>query len=703
MSMLKLVVRGDNMVCKIQKDGLKTYFDIDGKKVFPSAYMSYNLIKDNIDDFKNIGVNVFMFPVYAGDEGINMESGLKPFYKNFFKGYGKYDFSVVEEILEKISSVEDEEVYIIPRVCLEPPIWWQKENINEVARDYRGEVLRECYASQKWRNDMSVALKALIDYFDNSKWKDKIIGIHIAAGGTEEWPYQCRYDNQYYDYSEPNRKAYVKWLRQKYVTDESISKAWGQEIKDFNDIQFPKPVERTYAKHGFLRNESEEKHVLDFFDFHNWIVADTINYFCKEVKEYTDYSKITGVFYGYVVTMPHNKKGLHALEEVLKCPYVDFVSTTNDGQEPGKSWIFSSAVKSALFHDKMWIAEGDLRTYLTRGLDVSMPHAVPNNDYYSSGVWKGPEGTMLSESVTKKALSRVLTSNAGIWWFDMFGGWLKDERLLEIISKTSNLLKSQNKSYLKADVAYIINEKGYKYYGIDEKVMTQAVRETCHSIGSAGFMYDIYLLSDIKNNNFPADDYKLYIFLGGPDACEEDKKAIKEKLQNKNKTLLWLHSAFAFDSSVTTFNLNLEGEKFKKATYKGISYPENEIEILDFKEKEGFVLSRFEDSNEPAVLWKDMGEWSSVYSLSMAPHCHLFREIALMSGVHLYNLSDDCIYAGGEFVALHAKEGGYKRINLPDSDFKAENALTGEAVEVNDMFIDIKMEKYDTEIFHIYK
>ena len=47
----------------------------------------------------------------------------------------------------------------------------------------------------------------------------------------------------------------------------------------------------------------------------------------------------------------------------------------------------------------------------------------------------------------------------------------------------------------------------------------------------------------------------------------------------------------------------------------------------------------------------------------------------------------------GEFVALHAKEGGYKRINLPDSDFKAENALTGEAVEVNDMFIDIKMEK----------
>ena len=683
------------MRCCIKKEGLKTYFDIDGKKVFPSAYMSYNPQKD-------IGVNVFMFPVYAGDEGINMESGLKPFYKNFFKGYGKYDFSEIEEILEKISSVEDEEVYIIPRVCLEPPIWWQRENPDEVARDFRGEPQRESYASEKWRKDMTVALKALIDYFDNSKWKNKVIGIHIAAGGTEEWAYHSRYSAQYYDYSEVNRKSYIKWLLKKYNTLENLSAAWGINLKSTEDIKFPKPAERTYAKEGFLRKHIGEAHVLDFYDFHNWIVADTINYFCREVKEYTNNSKVTGVFYGYVVSMPHNKKGLHALYEVLKSPYVDFISTTNDGQEPGKSWIFSSAVKSVQLHNKMWISEGDLRTCLTRGLDVSMPHAVPDNDYYSSTVWKGPETAELTMSVIKKALARTVTSNTGIWWFDMFGGWLKDERFLEIISKTSTMLDNQNRNFLKADVAYIIDEEGYKYLGIDEVKMSAAVRETCHSIGSAGFMYDIYLLSDIKEDNFPADDYKLYIFLGGPDTSDENKNAIKEKLQNKNKTLLWLHSAMAYDKEICGFDLDLNEHQFKEADFNGKTYPEVKLEMLNFNDNKGFVLSRFKDF-EPAVLWKDYDGWASVYSLSISPHPHLLRKIALMSGVHLYNLTDDCIFAGGEYIAIHAKEGGNRRLNLPESDFNAQNAVTGEEIKVNDMFIDLKMEKYDTEIFRIYK
>lgn len=62
-----------------------------------------------------------MFPIYAGDKGINMETGLRPFYDNFFKGYGKYDFSVVDRLLQIIAPNGENGIYIIPRLCIEPP------------------------------------------------------------------------------------------------------------------------------------------------------------------------------------------------------------------------------------------------------------------------------------------------------------------------------------------------------------------------------------------------------------------------------------------------------------------------------------------------------------------------------------------------------------------------------------------------------
>ena len=690
------------MKCTVRIEGMQSYFDIGGKKVMPSAYMSYNPKREYIDRFKKYGVNIFMFPIYAGDQGINMESGLRPFCDNFFKGYGEYDFSAVESVLEMIGN--DDGVYIIPRVCLEPPIWWQKMNPDELSRDHRGEAQRECFTSSKWREDMSVALKALLDYFDASRWRDNIIGIHIAAGGTEEWTYHGRYARQFYDYSERNREAYLGWLENKYSTVDALSAAWNKKIDSFDEVRFPKAIERAYSESGFLREPFADRAVLDYYDFHNEAVADTISYFCRKVKEYTDGEKITGVFYGYVFSMPQSYKGLHALGKVFECQYVDFVSTTNIGMEPGSAWVFSSATKSAYLNGKVWMAEGDIRTHLTRGLDVSLPHAVPDNDFYNSSVWVGPPTPELSCSAVTKGLARILTSNCGIWWFDMFGGWLNDDRLLGIIEKTPSLLASQNKPYLKADVAVIIDETGYKYYAADADTVRDAVREVGQSLSHSGVAYDIYLQSDIKKTNFRADEYKLYIFLGGQEPKEEDRQAIEEKLKGGGRTLLWLHCASCYDSELCDFELEKRNSRLpRSAVFKGYSYPKYPLPTLRFKSTRGFVLSCFDDGEEAAVVWRDMGDYSSVYSLIMAPHPELFREIALLSGAHIYTYKDDCIFAGGEFVAIHSLEAGYRRINLPESGFSALNAITGEPIKVNDAFIDLKMKKYDTMIIKLYK
>ena len=687
------------MVCKTKWDGHQCVIDIDGKELMPIAYMSYAPLKENFDEMRAHGVRLFMFPIYAGDEGINMESGLRPLCENFFKGYGQYDFSMVDRVLENLCPTGKENVYVIPRVCLEPPIWWQRLHPEEVARDSRGEAQRECFASKLWLREMTVALYALIDHLSQSKWSERIIGYHIAAGGTEEWAYQCRYNPQYYDYSEVNRRAYHAFLVNRYGSLAAISEAHGKEYSALDRIEFPHPVERRYCKNGYLRDPISERAVLDYYDYHNESVADAILYFCRAVKEYTKGERLVGVFYGYVFSMPQNFKGLHALGKVLASADVDFLSTTNCGAH----WQFSSAVESAKLHGKLWMCEGDIRTCLTTGMGKNLAHAMPDNDYYDSAVWHGPDDVKGSVAKLTQALARIATNHTGIWWFDMFGGWFSNPEMLSVIERSIPLLAEQKEELFPSEVAFVVDEKGHKYSSLDDRKLPYATWELLNQIELAGFPYDNYLLSDIAHKDFPADQYRLIIFLAAVDPSEEELLAIKEKLKRNGKTLLFLGNSGAYSESLCEFSLRADpAPKEQKATFANQIYPENTLPTLALAKEEGYVLSRFEDGS-PAVLWKKCEDYHSVLSLPLAVPAELLRHIAILAGVHLYNRTGDAVFAGGEYVGLWAKECGYRRICLPESDMKARDFMTGESVTVNDRFIDMWMEKGDMRLLHIEK
>ncbi len=684
------------MICKLKYENGKRVIDIDGKTLLPIAYMSYAPIKENFDKMKERGVRLFMFPIYAGDEGINMESGIRPLTEHFFRGYGEYDFSMVDKVLEDLAPTGEEDVYIIPRVCLEPPIWWQRLHPDEVARDSRGEEQRESFASKKWLDDMTAALYALIDHINASKWKNRVIGYHIAAGGTEEWAYQSRYNPQYYDYSEVNRRAYCDYLIEKYGDIASVSKAHGKSYASFDEVTFPHPVEREYAKNGYLRDPEVERAVLDYFDYHNISVARAICHFCHAVKEYTGGERLAGVFYGYVFSMPQNYKGLHALGRVLESPDVDFLSTTNSGE----AWHYSAAVSSALMHGKMWIAEGDVRTHLTSGMDKNLPHALPDNDYYSSSVWCPRGDVNTSVYSLTRHLARVLTTPAGIWWFDMFGGWFDDPALLGVIEKSNLLLKEQSEGLFSSEVALIVDEGGHKYSSYDKEMMGVFL-ETIDEIDRAGFPYDTYLLSDICSDKFEADKYKMFIFLASTNPSPEIVKAINNKVKKSGRTLLFLGNSCAYSYSVTGAATCIKPfAEPMKAEFCGVIYPNKPIPAPTLTSEGGYVLSRFENG-ESAVVWNMHSDHHVVVSMPTALPASLVSHIALMAGVHLYNRKGDIIYAGGEFVAIRAREDGYRRICLPIAGCAATDAMTGDTVSVNDRFIDMLMKKGDTRILHI--
>jgi hypothetical protein len=109
----------------ITKNGLPI-LKINNETVLPCGYMSYQIDKADYSGFIACGYKLIFVPVYMGDRGINPMSGIRPFYPGFWVGKDRYDFSVVEENFKKvIAAYKPGEIWIIPRVMVEPPSFWE--------------------------------------------------------------------------------------------------------------------------------------------------------------------------------------------------------------------------------------------------------------------------------------------------------------------------------------------------------------------------------------------------------------------------------------------------------------------------------------------------------------------------------------------------------------------------------------------------
>jgi hypothetical protein len=285
----------------------------------------------------------------------------------------------------------------------------------------------------------------------------------------------------------------------------------------------------------------------------------------------------------------------------------------------------------------------------------------------------------------------------------MFGGWFQNEEMQRVIARSIPMLAEQKKDLFPTEVAFVVDERGHKYSSLDDRELLYANWELLEQMELAGFPYDNYLLSDIADPAFPAEKYRLIIFLAAADPSDQELSAIAKKLKRDGKTLLFLGNSGAHSEPLCEFSLAALPEyKAKKASFRDEIYPKNALPTPSLVRAEGYVLSRFEDG-EPAVLWKECGGYHSVLSLPHAMPASLLRHIALLAGVHLYNRMGDVVFAGGEYVGLWAKKQGYRRICLPEADLLATDFLTGESVTVNDRFVDMWMEEGDMRLLHFEK
>ena len=260
------------MDAKLIHKGEQPYFLINGQEYPPQAFMTYAPDAERFAEMRDIGTKLFSFTFFIGDNGINDYTGTRPFSANFYKGYDNYDFTGVDELLE-LAIPEGADVYVFPRIYLDAPDWWLEANPEQRCQNQAGQRFRQSFASEKFRQDMWTAVQALLEHIRSTRFKEHLVGFHIAFGGTEECVYQTTCNDESVDMSPVNFRRYQKWLKEN-----------GKPAYD----RFPTPFERRYGMNGVLRDFEKERAVIDYYQYHNFLIADTICYFSEKIKTYTN-------------------------------------------------------------------------------------------------------------------------------------------------------------------------------------------------------------------------------------------------------------------------------------------------------------------------------------------------------------------------------------------------------------------------------
>ena len=493
------------MKTKVEFVNGKPAVNADGKLYAPLAYTTYFDECGEWSDFIGCGYKMFFVNVSFTDLPINNITGFTPFLTGVFEG-DVPDYSGFDGYVRGILSMCPDAL-IFPRINISMPLKWVSKNTYETVRTPNGGA-RESVFSDLFMRDGAYLLNELVSHIRSADYSENIAGYQVCGGTTQEWIHHDLFGS----YSEMGMKKFREWVLSEYGTE---------------NIKIP---EKSKLTGGILTEE-----IKKYYEFCSVSAAKTVEYFAKELKAIINGEQIVGAFYGYNCFVNDPLWGLHGLRSIIDSPYIDFFSSPccyDDGRNLGLDWGDMLPVDSVKLHGKMCFIECDIRTHLTERMQASRPGVYPDDIYQqfdsrgNKTVWCGPDTCELSLSAVTKAFAHQVTKASGIWWFDMWGGWYHDEKIMACMKKMhshySKYLLEDTSSFPSAETVLFIDEKAYSNIPRGSE-LSCFVNNTRVALGNTGIPFDIYMVEDAEKI---IHKYKAAIF-PAPSPSESGIKALE--------------------------------------------------------------------------------------------------------------------------------------------------------------------------------
>ena len=635
-------------------------------------------------------------------------------------GVDRYDYELTDRVLDAVLK-GNPDIYYIPRIKLNVPLDWGRENpedvfvyfdgpreVGEIRRlvgterhdflgyesktgyytaggwqddrpNLGGVISNQSFSSKKWLLDAGETLRRLIHHLEQGPYGKQIAAYHIAYGTSGETCLWGRISGKFGDYGIANRKAFFDWGLKQYGSLETLRKAWNLPELDRGNAEPPPPglrKGRTENLHGFFR--TDERICADYDRFTSEINVGAIEHFGKLVKENTG-GKPVGCFYGYFLEC-HNAAytGWLGYERILNSPYVDFMAAPKSYYrsvpgEPGGELGPAQSVNRR----KLWMDELDNRTHLC----ATAEKQCGNMNETRTAMWR--------------EFAKNLAHGSGFWWMDLGGGWFDDPEILRevaVIEKTAAKLRGKPGKSI-AEILLVVDEESIYHTVCNGSFHVPMMMDTIRNANLCGVPADTYRLNDLET--LELSQYKLIIFLNTFKLHPEQWRRIEARIP-KHATLLWNYAPGVLNPDFSMENIGrIIGMKVREkgsvlrpqflpepdSCLDGTGLMRSETDagypLLEVVPSDKIrVLARYGDG-AIAVASGQYGGRNVVYGAMPLFGPEHLRRIAVIAGCHPYAPANCAVYADSRFIAL------FPRVDLRDEklEFKhevsLESAVTG--------------------------
>jgi hypothetical protein len=695
---------------------------LDGRPVPWAFYVSpfWNPNDAQIADFRKAGVRVYLVPLVLGWQ-VYGERGP-------WRGAGKYDFAEVDELLWRVLRV-DPEGYVLFYLGCDPYRDWGADNPDEVTCDQNGlkaigqmhpkrwgddpkppERFAPSLVSHKLRRDTAETLRRLAQHVEASEPGKAVIGYHVAGSNDGQWFQWVKLDPQdlhLADYCPGAQASFRDWLQRRYGNDlDSFRRAWKRPDLAFQTARVP-GADRYWAGSGIL--DAAQQDIADATRFYSEGVAETVIELAGTLKQATPRPILCGTYYEDITC----NSGNHiALGRLLDSDALDFLAgpAAYAIRMPGCSGAVRSVFASTLLHGKTFLTEQDWRSW----------HSSPDSPEKNFSGGRAETGAA-HNAMVRRECGMMLAFGLGTWWYDMSGGWFRDDQIMGGIAEALGAFRRDLAvtAVPHADLAVIVSEEAndwiappqagaYRYDGIVKQI---------EELNVAGVPYRLYLQSDLGRATLPP--HRAYLFLNPYALSATQRQAIAE-LKRDGRLLAFVHApgvvgaadpaaAIAAITGMAVERLP-DRERLTTTTRPGDHELIRQLEAgLNYAggiggsayavtDPAATALGGYAETSAVAAAARDFGTWKSVFIGSPGITAEFAQRLARWAGCWWVAEPGDAVYASDQILTIHALFPGHKSLRLRQAS-RVTDLTSGQVIAASAATVELEMQRGETRWF----
>lgn len=719
----EIVARRPRAAVTVEQRGGRPRLSLDGRPTPWAWYVSpfWNPNDAQIADFRDAGVRVYLVPLVLGWQ-VYADRGP-------WRGPNTYDFSEVDDLLWRVLRV-DPEGYILFYMACDPYRDWGRDNPDHVTCDQNGvksiaqmhpkrwgddpqppERFAPSLVSHKLRADVSECLRRLAAHIEQSEPGKAVIGYHVAGMNDGQWFQWVSFDPKNLhlaDWCPGAQASYRDWLRARYGTEESLRRAWGRDEVTFEQVGVP-PFERLWTDRALL-DPATDQDLADYTRFYSEGVAETVIELATVLKQATPRRILCGTYYEDITC---NSANHIALGRLLESDAIDFLAgpAAYGIRMPGYQGAIRSVFGSTLLHGKTYLTEQDWRSF----------RSAPNLPEQNSA-WGRAETAAAHNAMVRRECGMMLAFGTGTWWYDMSGGWFRDDGIMAGIAEACRAFSDDLAidDPPRGDLAVVVSEDSNHYFGFQHggAYRYTGVLQQIQELNLAGVPYRLYLQSDLGPG---LPDHRAWLFLNAYRLSDSERRFI-EALKSDGRLLIFIHAPGAVGSANPAetigaltgiavraadgvHRLQTEGEISDDPLLRGLdgvatlpcSLVGPAFEVTD---PDARPLTRYLETGAVAGAARDHGAWKSVFLGAPGVSAELLHRLANWAGCWVAADPGDAVYANEHFITIHALYSGHKVLRLA-RPARVIDLISREPVAERAETIELDMARGETRWFRL--